>query len=158
MTTLLIAQATGADLSHVPYQGGPQQVADLIGGQIPLLLDFRAPLNPFLRAGKVKALAVTNDKRLAIDPNLPTFEELGYKGLHIVAWQGVVAPAGTPLDIVGKLNAAIVKALNHPSIRDAFHADGAEISADSPEAFAAFVHAEHARWGRVIRDNKISLG
>jgi len=158
LATVLIGKSTGADLAHVPYQGGPQQIADLVGGHIPLLLDFATILRPFLEAGKVKALAVTNDKRLANLPAVPTFEELGHKGLHVIAWQGVVAPAATPPEIVASLHGALVKALNMPDVRASVLNDGSEIGADSSEAFAAFIRAEHARWGKVIKDNAITLG
>ncbi len=158
LATVMISKTTGADLTHVPYQGGPQQIVDLIGGQIPLLLDFATTLRPFLEAGKVKTLAVTNDKRLANLPAVPTFEELGYKGLHITAWSGVVAPAATPPEIVASLHSALVKVLNMPDLRATLMSGGAEIGADSSEAFAAFIRAEHARWGKVIKDHAITLG
>lgn len=158
LATVLIGKVTGADLTHVPYQGGPQQITDLIGGQIPLLLDFTTTLGPYLNDGRLKVLAVTGDKRLVTFPQFPTFEELGYKGLHVTAWQGVLVPASTPPEIVAKLNATLVKVLSLPELRASEVFRGSEIGADSPEAFGAFIRAEHARWGKVIKDNGITLG
>lgn len=157
LAVLLTAKVTGADLGHVPYAGGPQQVADLVGGQVPLLFDFSPVIAPHIRAGKARALAVTGERRLPDLPEVPTFGELGYPGLHITAWQGIVVPARTPPDIVRRLHADLATALAAPALRDAFAAVGAEIGGEPPEVFAAFVRAEHARWGRVIAEARIRL-
>jgi tripartite-type tricarboxylate transporter receptor subunit TctC len=158
LATVLLTQLTGADLSHVPYQGGPQQVADLLGGHVPLLWDFAGVLEPHLKAGRIKVLAVTSEKRMPMLPSVPTFGEQGYPGMQMSAWGGVMAPSGTPNEIVGELNRAIVKVLAQPDMRDMYSGQGVEIVGDSPAAFAAFIRAEHSRWGKIIRDAAIRLG
>jgi len=157
LAVLLTAKVTGADLGHVPYSGGPQQVADLVGGQVPLLFDFSPVLEPHVRAGKARALSVTGERRLPNLPEVPTFDELGYRGLRITAWQGIVVPARTPASIVARLHADLAKALASPDLRDAFAAVGADVGGEPPDVFAAFVRAEHARWGRLIAEAKIRL-
>lgn len=157
LAVLLTARVTGADLGHVPYTGGPQQVADLIGGQVPLLFDFSPVLEPHVKAGRARGLAVTGERRLAELPEIPTFDELGYPSLRISAWQGIVVPARTPPAIVARLYADLATALAAPDLRAAFAAVGAEVGGEPPDVFAAFVRAEHARWGRLIAEAGIRL-
>jgi tripartite-type tricarboxylate transporter receptor subunit TctC len=158
LATLMIAQATGADLTHVPYQGGPQQVTDTMGGQVPLLLDFESQVIAHLASGKLKALAVANDKRMPNLPEVPTFAELGYSGLVISAWAGILVRAGTPLPVVRKLSGDLAKALAAPDLREFYTKQGAtDIGSESPEAFAAFIRSEHDRWGRVIREAGVRI-
>jgi tripartite-type tricarboxylate transporter receptor subunit TctC len=157
LATLLTAKVTGADLTHVPYSGGPQQVADLVGGQIPLLFDYAPVLAAYIRAGKVRPLATTGSRRSSIVPDVPTFEELGHRGLRITAWQGIVVPARTPPDIVARLHADIAAALASAGLRETLLKGGAEIGGEPPDVFAAFVRAEHARWGELIAANKLKL-
>lgn len=158
LATLMVARATGADLSHVPYQGGPQQVQDAIGGQIPLLFDFPAVIGPHVKAGRLKALAVTGAQRYSTMPEVPTFDELGYKGAQATAWQGILAPAGTPAPVLRRLSLELMKVLASPDLRDLYANQGAEIGGDTPEAFGAFIRDEHERWGRLIRENGVKLG
>lgn len=157
LAVLLTARVTGADLSHLPYQGGPQQVADTMSGHVPLLFDFVAVVASHIRAGKLKALAVTSRERLSSLPDVPTFEELGHKGLVIAGWQGILVPAGTPAPIVRRLNEELLKAFAAPDVRELFLSVNAEIGNDTPEQFAAFIAQEYERWGRVIRDAGIRL-
>jgi tripartite-type tricarboxylate transporter receptor subunit TctC len=103
-------------------------------------------------------LAVTSEKRMPMLPSVPTFGEQGYPGMQMSAWGGVMAPSGTPNEIVGELNRAIVKVLAQPDMRDMYSGQGVEIVGDSPAAFAAFIRAEHSRWGKIIRDAAIRLG
>jgi len=110
-----------------------------------------------VRAGKARALSVTGERRLPNLPEVPTFDELGYRGLRITAWQGIVVPARTPASIVARLHADLAKALASPDLRDAFAAVGADVGGEPPDVFAAFVRAEHARWGRLIAEAKIRL-
>jgi tripartite-type tricarboxylate transporter receptor subunit TctC len=157
LTVLLLSRITGVPFTHVPYAGGAQQLTDLIGGQVDLLLDFAAVLKQHLTAGRLKALGITGEKRLAVLPEVPTFEEQGVEGMRIVAWQGVVVPARTPDAMVRTLNVALVRAMNDPEINASYVAEGAEVGADSPEAFAAFIRSEYLRWGQVIRETGVKL-
>jgi len=158
LATLMIAKVTGADLTHVPYQGGPQQVTDVISGQVPLLLDFESQVAPHLTAGKLKALAVAAERRMPNMPEVPTFAELGYSGLVISAWTGILVRAGTPPAIVRKLSSDIAGALASPELRELYTSRGVtDIGSESPEAFAAFIRNEHDRWGRVIREAGVRL-
>ena len=144
-------------LTSIPYKGGAQTVSDLVAGQVQLTLDFASVIGPHLKSGRLKALALSSDTRLAVLPEVPTFKELGYAGMQFTAWQGLIAPAGTPREIVARLNSGVVKVLNLPEIRDAFVSTGSEVGGDSPEQFAAFIRAEHARWGKVVSDAGIRL-
>jgi len=157
LATLMIARSTGADLTHVPYQGGSQQIADVISGQVPLLLDFPSVVRPHVKAGKLKALAVAGARRGTLMPEVPTFEELGYKGVQAIAWQGILAPAATPAPVLDRLSQELMKAFASPDLRDLYVSQGAEIGGDTPEAFAAFIRDEHERWGRLIRDAGVKL-
>jgi tripartite-type tricarboxylate transporter receptor subunit TctC len=158
LVVLLLSRVTGVAFQHIPYAGGGQQLTDLIGGQVPLMLDFAAVVKPHLGAGRLKALGLTGSQRLAVMPEVPTFEEQGVTGMQITAWQGIVVPAGTPDAVVRALNAGLVKAINDPEVRASYIAEGAEIGGDAPEAFGAFIRAEHARWGQVIREAGLKLG
>jgi tripartite-type tricarboxylate transporter receptor subunit TctC len=157
LTVVLLGRSTGLPFTHVPYAGGGQQVTDLIGGQVELLLDYPAVLKQHLSAGKMKALGVTGERRLAVLPDVPTFEEQGVAGMRILAWQGVVVPAGTPDPVVRRLNAALVSAMNDPEVRAVYTEQGAEVGADSPEAFGAYIRSEYVRWGQLIREANIRL-
>lgn len=157
LAVLMIARATGADLTHVPYQGGPQQVADAIGGQVPLLLDFPAVIAQHVVSGKLKALAVTGAQRYTSMPDVPTFEELGYRGAQATAWQGVMAPAATPERVLRRLSDELMKILASPELRAFYLSHGAEIGGDTPEAFGAFIRSEYERWGRLIREHGVKL-
>jgi tripartite-type tricarboxylate transporter receptor subunit TctC len=157
LTVALLSRVTGVPFTHLPYSGGGQQVTDLIGGQIELLLDYAAVLKQHLSTGKMKALGVTAERRLAVLPDVPTFEEQGIAEMRILAWQGVVVPAGTPDAVVRRLNAALVSAMNDPEVRAGYTDHGSEVGADSPESFAAYIRAEYKRWGDLIRDANIKV-
>lgn len=158
LTVLLLGRATGLAFAHVPYGGGAQQVTDLVGGQVPLLLDFVPSLRAHLASGRVKALAMTGARRLDALPQVPTFAEQGAPGMTVVAWQGIVVRTGTPDGAVRALHRAFAQALADPAVHAAFVSDGAEIGGQAPEAFGAFVRAEHARWGQLIREAGVKLG
>lgn len=158
LATLMIASATGADLTHVPYQGGPQQVTDTIGGQVPLLLDFPAVIAQHVKAGKLKALAVTGAQRYTSMPDVPTFDELGYQGVLATAWQGVLVPAATPAPVQRRLSQELMKALASSDLRDLYASQGAQIGGDTPEAFGRFIRDEYERWGKLIREHGVRLG
>jgi len=128
-----------------------------VGNQVQLTWDFASVAMPYLSTGRVKALAVAAQWRLAVLPDVPTFQELGYPDIQLFGWQGIAVPTGTPPDIVRSLNRAIVKVLNLPDVREAITATGAEVGGDTPEQFAAFVRAEIQKWGKVIKDANIKV-
>jgi tripartite-type tricarboxylate transporter receptor subunit TctC len=140
------------DAVHVPYKGGGPALLDLIGGRLTYTFDSAAVQMPSVRAGKLKALAVTSSKRIAALPDIRTIAESGLPGYEFWSWQGVVAPAGTPKEIIGQLNAHLVKIMGTGNAREWFAEQGAEPVTDSSEAFAAYIKADYDRWGPVIRD------
>ncbi len=139
------------DMVHVPYKGAAPAMTDLIGGQIQLMFDNLASSLAQVRAGKVKALAVTTAKRSVLAPGLPTIAESGLPGFDISTWFGVFVPAGTPRDVVERLHMEFTKALAMPDIRERMLVLGAEPAASRPEEFAAYIRAEADKYARVIK-------
>jgi tripartite-type tricarboxylate transporter receptor subunit TctC len=151
LAAVLFAQASDVDLVHVPYKGGVPALADVVGGHVALMFGNIAPVGPLVKAGRLRALAVTSAQRSPLLPQLPTLDELGLKGFDAVAWFGVLVPAGTPAPAVLRLNQEIVRALREPELIERVTAQGATPAPTTPEAFAAFIRAEIARWAPVIR-------
>jgi tripartite-type tricarboxylate transporter receptor subunit TctC len=150
-------ERTGITMTGIPYKGGADAMNDLIGGRIgTMFLDIASGL-PQIRGGKVRALAVASEKRVAALPDLPTIGESGYPGFEAWAWQGFVAPAGTPRDVVMKLNGAFAKVMADPAVQRLLSESGFEPQTSTPEQFTAHMTSEIAKWAKVIRDNKISL-
>ena len=147
----LFKSMSGTDMQHIPYKGSPPALQDVVGGQVAMTFDNITTALPLAKAGKLRALAVTTAKRSSVAPEVPTLAESGLPGFEVGSWQGVFAPAGTPPEIVKRLNAEIVKALNMPDVRDKLSGLGAEIVADSPEEFSALVKAEVAKWADVVK-------
>ena len=145
----------GADMVHVPYKGLSPALADLLSGRVQLMFSSVVAILPHVRAEKLKGLAVTGGKRLPSMPNLPTVAESGLPGYEASSWYGVLAPAGTPREIVARLNAELVKALEQPEVRTSLLAEGAEPIGGSPEQFAAHIRSEMERLGKMIREAKI---
>jgi len=137
---------------HIPYKGSAPVVADLIAGQVDVMFDNMPNVIGHVRAGKLKALAVTTAQRSSQAPEIPTVAEAGVPGYEQTAWFGVLAPAGTPRDIVGRLNAEIIKLLNSADVKERFGRQGVEVRTSTPEQFGEFLRAEVARWGKVIRE------
>ena len=144
--------AAGIRMNHVPYKGSSPAIADLIGGQLQVLFDPFSSIYPQVRSGKARGLAVTTLKRSAMAPNLPTVAELGYPGFDVSSWQGIVLPAGTPREIVERLNRELVKVLGSQDVKDQFAQHSAEASPSTPEEFGAYVKQEIARWQKVARE------
>ncbi|MGH8691888.1 MAG: Bug family tripartite tricarboxylate transporter substrate binding protein [Burkholderiales bacterium] len=145
-------QAGGLDIQHVPYRGGGQLIVDLVGGQVPLGLIGLPPTMPHIKAGKLKVFAVTARKRWPSLPDVPTVEEAGLPGYETVQWLGPAAPAGTPRAVVERLHAEFTKALRHPVVVERLTAAGLEVAPSaSPEAYGAFIRAEHARWPAIVK-------
>ena len=153
----LFMQRAGVQFTHVPYKGAGPAIQDLLGGRIPLMFLDLAAGGPQIKAGKLKALAVASDKRIAALPELPTLGESGMPGFEAWAWQALAAPAGTPADIVAKLNAEYRKAIGTPEIRQKMIDAGIDPLQSSPEEVSAYVKSETAKWAKVIGDARISV-
>ncbi|HET9470443.1 MAG TPA: tripartite tricarboxylate transporter substrate-binding protein, partial [Usitatibacter sp.] len=147
----LFKAMAGVQMVHVPYKGAGPAMQDLIGGQIQLMFDNLASSLGQMRAGKVKALAVTTAKRSSLAPELPTIAESGLPGFDISTWFGVFAPGGTPRDVVRRLHAEFVKALADPAVRDTMRKLGAEPVGNTPEEFAAYIESEARKYAAVIK-------
>lgn len=145
----------GIDMVHVPYKGSGAAHADLMGGQIQVMFDNLVSLYPHFKAGKLHPLAVTSMKRHRLLPDVPSLSEAGVKDFEAVAWFGYAAPPGTPREIVGKLNAEIVKILSIPEIRQRLTDGGSDVIGNSPEEADRFLKSEIARWGAVVKTANI---
>ena len=146
---------TGLKLNHVPYKGSPQATADLVAGQIQMAIPTLPSAIGFIQANRLKALAVSSEKRVPGLPQVPTMQEAGVKDYVNVLWTGLLAPRGTPAGIVKQLHGEIGTALEHQEVRKALEAGGASPQQSSPEAFAAFISAELAKWTRVVKQADI---
>lgn len=152
----MLASMAGIQMTNVPYKSGPAAMTDLIGGQVNMFTADFAVMLPQVKAGKIRGLAVTSTQRSKAIPELPTVNEaLGLKDYELIAYFAVFAPAGTPADIVNKLNAAVNAAANDKTILERFSALGFETAPASPEALAQRSKAETAKWAKAIRDAKI---
>lgn len=153
----LLNMMAGIKLQPVPYKGSGPVSADVLGGQVPLgVVDVPSAI-AHVRAGKMRALAVTSKRRIAAAPEVPTFEEAGVPGYEAIGWFGMVAPANTPADIIARLNREIVAALSVPEIRERALAAGAEPLTSTPQEFAAMIRDEIRKWAQVIRTADIKL-
>lgn len=146
----------GINMVHVPYKGSGPAHLDLMGGQIQAMFDNLVALMPHFKSGKLIPIAVTTSKRHPQLPDVPTLSEAGVKGFEAVAWFGIVAPPGTPKDIVNKLNVEIVKILNTPEVRQRLIDGGSEVIGNSPDDADRFLKSEIKKWGVVVRSAKIS--
>jgi tripartite-type tricarboxylate transporter receptor subunit TctC len=155
LATEYFKMQTGTAIVHIPYRGTAPAVTDLIGGQIQLVFTGAPAVLGHIKSGQLHALAVSSPKRLDAMPDLPTVAESGYKNFEADQWYGVVAPAGTPKDIVQKLNAQINVALNSPELKKRLSAEGAIATPESPEAFGKLIANEIARWQPVISSGRV---
>ena len=156
---MIVVQQQGAFMvTHVPYKGGGPMMADTMGGQIDLGIASVAALSANVKGGKLRALAVTGEKRSHVMPDVPTLAEQGLSGFSAYAWWGILAPAGTPKPIVDKFNAELVKILNKPDVhKHLTETLGMDLAASSPEGLQKFVAGEMDRWGKVVRSNNVRL-
>ena len=152
LATELLKQRAGIDMVHVPFKGGGPMVADLLGGQIHMVIADQANLMPHVKAGKLRALAVGTLERSASYPDIPTIAESGFPGFEARAWQGIAGPANLPADIVTQLNAAFAKAMAFPEVHQRLLDGGLDPITGTPEAFAAFIRSEIDKWSRVAKD------
>jgi tripartite-type tricarboxylate transporter receptor subunit TctC len=153
----LFGLATGTRFNHIPYKGSAPALADLLGGQLAFMFDTVITSVPHVRAGKLRAFAVSSAKRASSLPEVPTMQEAGFAGFDMSQWQGVLAPAGTPRAVVQRLNAEIVKAMHAPDVHERIAVQGGnDIVTGTPEEFAALIRADLERYGKLIRDARIS--
>ena len=147
----LFKSMASVDIMFVPYNGGPAAMQDLMGGRLDFTFANTSEAVPLIQSGKVRALGVSSLKRLALLPDVPTLDESGLKGYETIAWGGAVAPAGTPADVIKKLNADLNKALENPDVQKSLAALGADPAPGSPEDFKKLMDAETAKWGALIQ-------
>ena len=153
LSTEMFKSMAGINLVHVPYKGAAPAMTDLLSGQIQLVFNQPLIALPYMKAGRLKALAITSAQRLAAVPDVPTVAEAGVPGFEATAWQGVVAPKGTPAAIVGKLQAEIAKILRLPDVGDRLAAEGSQPGGNTPAEFGAFIKDEIAKWGKVAKQS-----
>lgn len=156
LTAELFWQQTGTTGLHVPYKGGGPAMSDILSGQVDASFQNINAVVPHVKSGKLRALAITSDKRSPVLPDVPTMAETGIKGVDVYSWQAVVAPKGLSPEIRDKVQAAIVAALNDPQLKQQFTDLGFEMVANTPAQFAAFQQQEFARWKKVIETGKIT--
>ena len=147
----LFKTVAGVDLLHVPYKGGGPAIVDLAAGQVQAIFEGQVALMPHFQSGRARPLAITGPKRSPALPDVPTAAEAGLPKYDANFWSGVVAPAGTPPDVIGRLNGALVKALGSPELRDALTKQGLEPAGNTPQEFAEHIRAEAQKWAGVVK-------
>jgi tripartite-type tricarboxylate transporter receptor subunit TctC len=147
----LLSQRAGVTLLHVPYTNTGQMVAEVVGGQVPLAMSFPGTVEAHIKSGRLKVLAVTGAQRASAWPDVPTVAESGFPGFEMQSWAGLLAPAGTPPEIIARLHEEVVRILRRPDVRDAFLAQSAEPVGNTPEQFAAEIRESMARWAPAVR-------
>ncbi len=158
MSLELLAALAKVDITHVPYKGSGQALPDVMGGQVQYLFDNPSSALPYIRSGKLKAIAYTGRKRSAALPQVPTIAESGLAEFETVNWFGLLAPAGTPAPVLDRLNTELASILKRGDIRDRFAKDGVETVGGSRAEFAAFLRAEIAKWARIVKERNIQPG
>jgi len=153
----ILQAAAGVKLVHVPYKGAGQSIPDVIGGQVPIGIYGILTISPQAKAGKLRVLAVTTPKRSPIAPEVPTLAESGFPGFDTSLWFGLLAPAGTPKDVVAKIHDDAVRALKLPDVAERIAAQGGEVIGNTPAEFAAFIAAESAKYAKIIREAGVRL-
>jgi tripartite-type tricarboxylate transporter receptor subunit TctC len=157
VATVLYESMAGVDMAHIPYKGLAPAMTDLMSGQVQLMFSSMVAIVPQINAGKFRALAVTSTKRSPLLPNVPTLAESGLVGYEAGSWYGLLAPAGTPAEIVRKINLESAKALRQTSVRDSLTGEGAEVVGGTPEDFARHIKVEHTRIGKMIADGRLKM-
>ena len=156
LTMVLVQQASGIKLNHIPYKGGGPMTADAVGGQIDLAIGSVAVIAPHVNGGKLRAVAVTGDTRSRAMPDVPALAEQGLPGFSALAWWGIFAPAGVPKPVMDKFHAELVKAFNLPDVRKLLTETlGIDLVVSPPEELAKWLDTQMQRWGKVVRENNI---
>ena len=157
LTMELLKSSAGVFIVHIPYRGFPPAVTDMLAGNIDAMFAIIPAVLPHIRAGKMKALAVTALKRNALAPDVPSVAELGYPQLESLAWIGLLAPSGTPPEIISKLSAETIHGMQTAETRELLGKQGFDVVADSPDEFSRWIRAESAKWSKVIRASGATL-
>ena len=147
------AQRAGLKWTYIPYKGGAQALTDMVGGQAQVMFNGMLATYPFVKDGKLKALAISSAKRFAAAPDIPTVAEQGMPGFETGSWQGIVVAANTPQEIVRKIHGTVMAILATPDMKDRLDKAGAEVRAMSPEQFGGFIRNERDRWAKVVRES-----
>ena len=151
----LFKSLSGLDATHVPYKGGAPALSDLVGGQLSFMIENMPGTMPFVRSGKLRALAITSARRSQLAPDLPTMAEAGVPGYEVIGWNGLFVPKGTPPAVIARLNSEVAKVLRTPQTRQRLETQGAEPVGSTPEEFGRFFREDMARWGKIIKDKGI---
>jgi tripartite-type tricarboxylate transporter receptor subunit TctC len=151
----LFKAMTGTQVTHIPYKGSAPAVTDLIGGQVQVMFDNTPNVLPHVRSGKLKALAVSSKARTPLAPDVPSVDEAGVPGYDVGVWFGVLTVAGTPPDVIRRLNTEMVKILTSSEVKERFGKMGVEVIAGTPEQFSVFLKSEVERWARVVKEANI---
>ena len=151
----LMMRQAGIKMVAIPYKGGGQAVTDVLAGQLPMIISDALPVSQHIASGKLRALAITSEKRSPLFPDIPTFSEAGLDGMVALNWWGVYLPAGTPQAVVENYNATLAKAMVSPDLKDRFNKLGVEPHASSPAEFRTFLANERAKYSKLIADNNI---
>ncbi len=156
LTLTLVQQTGGFKIVHVPYKGGGPMTVDALGGNVDLAIGTVALLTPHVKGGKLRAIAVTGDKRSSALPDVPSLAEQGFPGFSALAWWGIFAPAGTPKPVISKFHAELVKVFNLPDVRKQLAETlGMDLVVSTPDALQEFLVSEIARWGKVVKEHGI---
>ncbi len=157
LATELFRGKTALNLIHIPYRGAAPAVQDVVGGQLPFMFVDTASGTSFINAGRLRPIGIASPRRVKNFETIPTLDEQGLKGFEAYAWQGLVAPAGTPADVIAKLNKTLVEALNSTAVKARFQALGLEPTPGTPAQMATYAKAEREKWAQVIRASGIKL-
>ncbi len=153
----LMKSIGGISMTAIPYKGAPETFTAVLSDEVSMTIQSITSAMPLIRSGRLRALAVTSARRSSSLPDVPTLSEVGFPGYDFSSWSGIFAPAGTPRDVVLKLNAEIVKATKDEAVQRSITSQGGSVVANSPDEFAAFLKSEIAKWGKVIRDAGIKV-
>jgi tripartite-type tricarboxylate transporter receptor subunit TctC len=149
----LIKTMGGLEMVHVPYKGSPPMLTDLLAGQISVVFDNVLSSAPHVKGGRLRAIAVSTRHRSSAMPDVPTVAESGLPGFEVAVWQGILAPAGTPVPVVEKIHADIVAVLKRPEMKERMASQGADIIGSTPQEFASFMKADLMKWAKVVKDS-----
>lgn len=153
LTAELFKSTSKLDMIHVPYKGSAPAISDLIGGHVPIMFDSTIAIMPHIKSGKVKPIAVSGAQRSKLLPDVPTFTEAGFPAVVSYAWYGMFAPAGTPKDVIAKINAETQKVMKGPDFQKILADTGSDFVGDTPDNFAAFVKEEATKWSKVVKES-----